>query len=464
MDPANFSRTILDNFDMNIVLLDNSGNILNYNNKWIDFAVDNGNPDLINSEIGSNYLEVTKRAIFEDEDDTANLAYNGLLDLIEGNRDRFELEYPCHSPEEKRWFLMHASRCKGQDNIVIYHENITEKKLAQLELRSSKEKYRKLAESTDAILWEYDVLADEWTYIAPQVETILGYTPDEWSGLDFWAEHIHPDDRDWAVNYCNECTGKGEAHKFEYRFLKKDGSTVWIHDVVNVEMDNGTPSKLRGFMIDITERKRLEELEKKKLLFKEVHHRVKNNLQVIMSLLNMQARKFEDEDVKNSFRESQARVKAMLLAHKKLYESHHLGSIEMSDYISALVKDIIDAYKAQDMKINLDLDIDEIELSMDETVPLSLILNELVTNSLKHAFPNRSEGSISIIFKDCGTNYKLTVSDDGIGMSQEKFDSNNTDSLGLNLVDMLVLQLNGNLQINGSQGTVYTIEFEKEYV
>jgi PAS domain S-box-containing protein len=136
--------------------------------------------------------------------------------------------------------------------------DVTERKQAEEALRESKARYQQLAESAEAILWEYDVEADRWTYVAPQVTRILGCPPEAWTDLQFWVDHLHPEDRDWALPYCLECANQGEPHTFEYRFLKKDGGVVWIRDVVSVEMEDRQPVKLRGFMMDITERKQME--------------------------------------------------------------------------------------------------------------------------------------------------------------------------------------------------------------
>ncbi len=126
-------------------------------------------------------------------------------------------------------------------------------------LKDSEMKYRKLAESTEAILWEFNIIKNRWTYVAPQVTRILGYLPEEWTDLQFWIDHLHPEDRDWAVQYCFGCAERGEEHAFEYRFLKKNGGFAWLRDVVNVEMRNGKAVELRGFMLDITERKQAEQ-------------------------------------------------------------------------------------------------------------------------------------------------------------------------------------------------------------
>lgn len=125
-------------------------------------------------------------------------------------------------------------------------------------LHRNEEKYRQLAENTEAILWEFDLVADRWVYIGPYVTQLLGYPPEEWTNLQFWVERIHEDDRQWAAQYCVEATQRGESHSCEYRLVKKDGGVVWLRDVCSVELEGGRPVGLRGFMIDITERKQTE--------------------------------------------------------------------------------------------------------------------------------------------------------------------------------------------------------------
>ncbi len=118
--------------------------------------------------------------------------------------------------------------------------------------------YKRLAESVNAILWEYDIETDTWEYVSPQSEKILGYKPNEWTGIDFWVNHIHKEDREAAKSYCLECTARGEDHVFEYRFRKRDGTYAWIRDEVNVIIKEKAPEKITGFMIDFTKIKRLE--------------------------------------------------------------------------------------------------------------------------------------------------------------------------------------------------------------
>ncbi len=168
------------------------------------------------------------------------------------------------------WFLIRAvpyAVSPGESSgVVISAVEITDRKAMETEIRTrhrhveeEAERYRMLVENAHAVSWEFSIRDDRWTYVSPQVTAILGYAPDEWTDYRYWVDRIHPDDRDWAGDYCSECTARGEPHVFEYRFRAKDDSYRWIRDVVTVEVSDGKPVRLRGFMIDITDRKRAEE-------------------------------------------------------------------------------------------------------------------------------------------------------------------------------------------------------------
>ena len=135
---------------------------------------------------------------------------------------------------------------------------IGECKSVEEALVKSEQKYREITESIETILWEYDIFTDSWTYLSPQLERLLGYVSSEWTDLSFWVDHIYEEDRRWVSNYCSGCMSCGESHKIEYRFLKKNGEVVWLLDVANVEVQDGIPVKMRGFMSDISDRKQVE--------------------------------------------------------------------------------------------------------------------------------------------------------------------------------------------------------------
>lgn len=238
----------------------------------------------------------------------------------------------------------------------------------------------------------------------------------------------------------------------------------------------GTPNAWCLVVTDLTEQKKNEEIfaNIEAVRKKEIHHRIKNNLQVISSLLDLEAEKFNNrESIKNSevlkaFRESQDRVISIALIHEELHEGGEIDTLKFSAYLEKLVKNLFQTYKLGNNDVSLNMDLEEnVFLNMDTAVPLGIIVNELVSNSLKHAFSDRDEGIIQIkLFSEKtenelhnkeeltgkGSRYSLIVSDDGVGIP-EKIDLENLDTLGLQLVNILVDQLDGEIKIEKDKGT-----------
>ena len=215
---------------------------------------------------------------------------------------------------------------------------------------------------------------------------------------------------------------------------------------------------------NVTEKKEnnkeiLNSLREKEVLLKEVHHRVKNNLQVISSILNLQSSHIKDEKVLSVLDESQNRIKSMSLIHENLYQTNDFASVNFSEYIKNLVKNLIHSYQVYDIKINLIFDFKDIKLDLDHAIPCGLIVNEIVSNTLKYAFIGRKEGSIFLSIKKQKNTYYLEIGDDGIGLPNG-IDIENTETLGLQLVCSLVEQINGTLKLKDEKGTRYLIIFE----
>lgn len=201
-------------------------------------------------------------------------------------------------------------------------------------------------------------------------------------------------------------------------------------------------------------------LKEKDVLLKEVHHRVKNNLQMISSLLSLQTAQTSNTVAKTALRESQARVRSMALIHEKLYQSESLEKIDFGEYVKKLATELFHSYRHNLGQVQLKFQMDEIYLDLDHAVSCGLILNELLTNSLKYAFPEKSSGTISIgMHTNPGQILTLRVADDGVGLPSG-LDINNTNTLGLKLVKNLVEQLDGNLEVDRSNGTAFQITFE----
>jgi PAS domain S-box-containing protein len=200
-------------------------------------------------------------------------------------------------------------------------------------------------------------------------------------------------------------------------------------------------------------------LEEKDLLLREIHHRVKNNLQIIASLLNLQSRYISDPNVLECIRDSQSRVRAMALVHERIYRSHNIAEINLKDYLIYLTKQIISFYNSQS-KVAITVNMDDIMADIDTVIPVGLIMNELVSNSLKHAFSKGPKGTISItcILKDA-TTLHCVYHDNGSGMPTG-LDWKNTESLGLRLVNNLVDQLNGTIDLGTGEGTAFIMELQ----
>jgi PAS domain S-box-containing protein len=201
-------------------------------------------------------------------------------------------------------------------------------------------------------------------------------------------------------------------------------------------------------------------LDEKELLLKEIHHRVKNNLMIISSLLSLQSHHLKDEETIGIFKESQNRAKSMALIHERLYLSTDLKNIDFREYITTLAKDLYRTYVTDQSRVRLELNIEELNIDINTAIPLGLILNELITNSMKHAFSGEERGTISIDFQKDGDEFKLMVSDDGVGFP-ENLDFKNTDSLGLELVNTLTDQIDGKIDLKVHNGTKFTISFKE---
>ncbi|MRR06394.1 MAG: PAS domain S-box protein [Deltaproteobacteria bacterium] len=339
--------------------------------------------------------------------------------------------------------------------------DITERRLAEDALRESEEKFRVLAETSPTGIIVYQ--GAHFVYVNPSAVRLFGYSETELLGMYFW-EWAHPDQREMVMNRgMARQRGEQVPAQYEQRFVKKSGEEGWVIVSAGSIEYQGKPAGIATF-VDITETKRSEErvsdaLAEKVVLLKEVHHRVKNNLQIISSLLDLQSEAIRDEKTLRTFRESQNRIQAMALIHQKLYQSESLAFIDLREYIEELSNYLYSASVKDPNLIHLRIEVGEVLLGMDEAIPCGLIINELISNSLKHAFPEGRAGEICI---RCGIEdgwIVLAVSDTGIGLPLG-LDAGSTETLGLQLVTMLVKQLRGRISVGSEQaGTVFSITF-----
>lgn len=248
-------------------------------------------------------------------------------------------------------------------------------------------------------------------------------------------------------------------------FWRKDGSKFNVEFTANPIFEN---DKAKGTVVafnDVTKRKKTEaqiaaSLREKEVLLKEIHHRVKNNMQVVSSLLNLQYQYLQDADeqTKKAFQESQDRIRSMALIHEKLYQTADLTNISFGDYVRDLVSKLYNSYKYTTGGVRINIDTSSIDLNMDISISLGLVINELVSNSFKHAFKERDDNQLTVSIKRCGNVYELIIADNGIGFA-DNIDFRNTDSLGLQLVNTLTSQIDGSISLENKQGTKFTIKF-----
>lgn len=255
-----------------------------------------------------------------------------------------------------------------------------------------------------------------------------------------------------------------QFHRSIREIVMPDGKITYVENVANPIKDYyGEIVSCLEITTDITDRKHAEEkikasLLEKETMLKEIHHRVKNNLQVISSLLDMQSSSLQDEKAKEALWESMARVRTMAMIHTRLYQSPDLTMVDFGLFIRDLIGNISQSYGRAAVPVEINVDAGEIRLGIDISIPCGLILNELVANALKHAFPEGKEGEINIRMQSEDSRVVLTVQDNGIGFP-ESIDLTNLKSMGLKLVNILVRQMNGKIDMQVDSGTTWTITF-----
>lgn len=344
-------------------------------------------------------------------------------------------------------------------------------------LRESEERFRALIyNSTDLIR-----ILDEDGYVlfdSPSSTRILGYPEGYFIGkspLDF----IHPDDREKVKNDLREVYDDiNLGIPTEFRIKRSDGTYIYVESIAQNLTDVPGIEGIVATTHSIDERKKMEEdlirsIEEKNVLLKEVHHRVKNNMQIISSLLNLQKKYVDDDEAINVLKESQNRVKSMSMIHESLYQSKNFTKVNIADYIKKLVLDLFYSYAIEENRVMHIIDVEDVMLNIETAVPCGLIISELVSNCLKYAFPpneygstlnplnaNGKRGELRVMLKPINDEIELIIMDNGVGLP-EGLDFKNTHSLGLQLVNNLVNQIDGEIELDSSNGTKFKITFKE---
>lgn len=340
--------------------------------------------------------------------------------------------------------------------VEVFNAMVKNRKKAEASLRESEERHRTILQTAmDGFL-----LADAQGRVLEVNEAycrMSGYSAREL--LDMRIPDLDTIESSDATAAHKEKIMTQDEDRFESRHRRKDGSVFDVEVSVKYWPES---RRLVGFVRDITERKRTEaevlrSLKEKEVMLQEIHHRVKNNLQVIHSLLGLQAEGIADRTVRVMFEESRNRVKSMSLIHEQLYQSKDMAHVDFKAYLQRLVSGIANTYKQYGVACSVEME--PVALNVNVGIPCGLIVNELVSNSLKYAFPEGRKGTIKVgINKNADSAYILTVADNGIGFP-DKIDFRNTSSLGLLLVNVLTQQILGTLDLSRDDGTRFSITF-----
>ena len=383
---------------------------------------------------------------------------SGMSVIIQGKNTPFGIlgvhtkEYRIFSKDDINFLQSIANVLAG----VIVRDS-TEK-----ELRESEEKYRMLTEQS--LLGTLIIANGRIIFANKGISNILGFSIDEllsWN-LNTITQHIHPEDLQITIEKCNQILNEDiSSFQSEIRMKKKNENYLYIRQYLKRILLQGNAALYMN-IIDITEQKKNKSLlesslSEKEILLKEIHHRVKNNLQIISSLIVLQEQYVKDERILNIFKDFQSRIKVMALIHQMLYNSKNLNKICLSKYIKNLVNNLFKVYSANSKQIKLQLNIENIDLSLDKANACGLIINELVSNSLKHAFSKNDDGKIIVTLKKTTNNRTLLdVYDNGIGFPKD-VDYKNSDTLGLKLISTITKQMDGKISIEKNNGTHVTI-------
>lgn len=343
---------------------------------------------------------------------------------------------------------------------------------ANKKLFLSEYKFRNVLYHSRDVIYQINIGSECYDYMSESVQEMLGMDAEEVmkGGPEMILSRIHPEDRDRMKKrqIQNEELNDDEAfaEDSEFRIKRADGSYIWVNNKRALVRDaDGKAVAIVGNVRDISLKKHQMEkldqsLHEKQTLLSEIHHRVKNNLAIVSSLIELQ----KDEvtpDLKPAFSDVQSRIKSIALIHEKLYEKAIFSKVEMADYLRELTELISVTYYSKEKKIEIELHLEDIKVDMTSAVPVGLICNELINNSFKHAFNNCREGKVTIGLKERGDQIEVSVCDSGIGLPDD-FSLESSNSLGVTLLRVLTMQIEGELKVIDTAGSKFVLQFPQE--
>lgn len=344
---------------------------------------------------------------------------------------------------------------------------LSERKAAEQSLKESEKRFRQMIELSPYAMAVSDI-SENIEYLNDKFIKTFGYTASDIPSVKSWWLLAYPDEEyrkkildQWYKNISNASKIHNEIEPVTVNVTCKD-RTVKIIEISTTMIND----KLLVVFHDITERKRNEEslktsLLEKETLLRELYHRTKNNMQVICSLLSLKTLGTDDEKLKTAFKEMESRIHSMALVHQKLYSSKNLSNINLKEYVHDLADLLLKSYKTSPDRISLIRNIDEINISIDIAVPFGLVINELISNALKHAFPGNSSGQITIDIKKAEDDMiELRISDNGVGIP-DVLDLKENGQLGIKTIFAISEhQLHGKMKFESVNGLIFTLKFK----
>lgn len=359
---------------------------------------------------------------------------------------------------ECRCVIAGDGRCLG---LRGSNRDITEQKTIALQIERSQKIQRDASELAHLGYYEID-LDTLQASISDEVYRMLGVAPvSEPIDRDFYLRYIHPEDIQLVTEMYHQAVAEHTPVDFQYRIIRADGETGYVHSRGRVEIDlDGNNPRLFGTLLDISLMKSAEDevlrlLREKDLLMREIHHRIKNNLATLTTLLALQAGEMSEPSAVEALQDARGRIMSMMAVYDRLYRSPDLKRVLLSDYLKTLVNEIVATWRGVSGRVHLEMDIAAIAISVDLAFPLGVIVNELVTNALKYAFPRGAYGIVRVVLKEGGgRTLDLRVIDNGVGLPEE-VDFEHPDTFGLNLVQLMIGQLHASVNIISKGGTEF---------
>ncbi|MFB6345380.1 MAG: PAS domain S-box protein [bacterium] len=380
-------------------------------------------------------------------------------DLVERQKEgNYDEEYRIVRPDDSiRWIRDRAFPIRDDEGNVQRIAGIAEDITKKKRIEEEQETFFNISIDLFA-LSDYE---GQFLDVNPAFSETLGYSRSELTSKPF-LEFIHPDDIEETREVMAQLEEGKPVEGHENRYITKNGNIRWL----NWRAEPGD-DMIYAVARDVTERRRYEEqlqsmVEEKETLLKEIHHRVKNNLQIISSMLSMQMREIDQDGLREKIQDSINRVKSMALIHENLYQSDNLANLNFERYVRELTDRTVTLHQRDHSDVNVSIEVDSQSLKLDQAIPCGLILNELLTNTLEHGFTTGESANISIMFYSDDRKADLTVKDDGRGFPTD-FDMDTIDTFGMQIVQSLVeYELNGSMSVENDNGAVIQITFPIE--